>query len=81
VRLNNVITGFPISRNGSFDLTIEYMPQRWFVLGLAISLVSLGALLLALLAIALADRRRAGDVPKQETELAPEPEPGNTAGR
>jgi hypothetical protein len=40
VRLYNVITGFPIDRQGSFELTIEYMPQRWFVLGLVISLIA-----------------------------------------
>jgi hypothetical protein len=38
VRLYNVITGFPVDRKGSFEVTIEYMPQRWFQQGLAFSL-------------------------------------------
>ncbi len=41
VRLYNVVTGFPIDRGGNFELTIEYLPQKWFVVGLTISLVTL----------------------------------------
>lgn len=41
VRLYSTINGFPVDHNGDFKLTIEYLPQSWFVRGLVISLVTL----------------------------------------
>ena len=41
VKLYSTINGFPIDRKGSFDLTISYVPQSWFSMGLVISLLTL----------------------------------------
>ncbi len=41
IKLYSVINGFPIDRKGSYDLTITYVPQSWFIEGLIISLVAL----------------------------------------
>ena len=49
VKLYSTITGFPIDRKGSFDLTISYVPQSWFSTGLVISLLTLLFCILLLL--------------------------------
>ena len=41
VQLYSLINGFPISRTGTYDITIEYPPQSWFHLGLLISLLAI----------------------------------------
>ncbi len=41
IPLYSVINGFPIDQQGSFDLIIEYEPQKYFYFGLLISLVTL----------------------------------------
>lgn len=57
VRQYSVITGFPLEE-GDSDLTIEYLPQRRFTLGLAITLVTL-VLCLGYLPLPLWRRRKA----------------------
>ncbi|MBN1288173.1 MAG: hypothetical protein JXA49_00855 [Actinobacteria bacterium] len=49
VPLYSTINGFPISRTGDFSVTIEYDSQKWFTLGLFISLATLALCLLYLL--------------------------------
>jgi hypothetical protein len=49
VRLYSTITGFPIEREGSYKLAVEYTPQRWFTEGFIISLVTLIMCLIFLL--------------------------------
>ena len=52
VPLYSLVNGFPIDKTGSYDVTIEYPPQRWFHVGLLISLLTLFACLLyALVAV------------------------------
>ncbi|HEY5531232.1 MAG TPA: hypothetical protein VIK22_04465 [Candidatus Anoxymicrobiaceae bacterium] len=58
-RQYSAITGFPVDGKGNFDLTIEYAPQRWFVQGLWISLVTL-LFCLGFLAIGIISRKRIG---------------------
>lgn len=49
VPMYKTINGFPIDRQGDFDLTIEYQPQEWFSIGLWISLTAMFVSLLCLL--------------------------------
>jgi hypothetical protein len=58
VKLYNVITGFPIDRRGSFQLTVEYASQRWFARGLVVSLATLVACVIYLAADWVRRRRR-----------------------
>ncbi len=78
VRLYNVITGFPIDHQGSFELTIRYAPQRWFVQGLVISLITfalcLAYLLMVLTAVALKKKRK-GSLSGKEGEVDSPPGP------
>jgi hypothetical protein len=53
IRLYSTINGFQIFKSGDFKVTLEYQPQRWFSQAFLISLVTLGALVLALFALAL----------------------------
>jgi hypothetical protein len=65
VPLYSTITGFPIDRTGTFDVTIEYRAQNWFVEGLLVSLCTLAllvAFLLAVLARSVWRRRRLVEV-------------------
>ena len=59
VRLYSTINGFPLNRKGDYSLTVEYVPQKWFMQGLAVSMVSmLGCMLF--LVLALLWRRKTG---------------------
>lgn len=58
VRLYNVITGFPIDRNGTYDLKIVYWPQDRFILGIAISIVTLTGCILFLCLVLVRRRGR-----------------------
>jgi hypothetical protein len=49
VPMYSTINGFPIDKTGNFDLVLEYTPQKWFIYGLIVTLVSLLALSLYLL--------------------------------
>ncbi|MBN2168535.1 MAG: hypothetical protein JW738_04770 [Actinobacteria bacterium] len=50
IPLYSAINGFPINKTGDFSVTIEYESQKWFTLGLIISLATLALCLLYLLA-------------------------------
>jgi len=39
--LSGVVNGFNINKTGSYDLTLEYQPQNWFVQGLIVSVLSI----------------------------------------
>lgn len=41
VPLYSVINGFWINKTGEFEITIEYVPQKWFYVGLVITILSL----------------------------------------
>jgi hypothetical protein len=57
VRLYSTISGFPVNRKGDFRLTVEYIPQNWFMRGLVVSLVFLFGCFL-FLALALLVKKR-----------------------
>ena len=59
VQLYSLINGFPISRTGTYDITIEYPPQSWFHLGLLISLLAILGCLLYLISGCLGRAGRA----------------------
>ena len=56
VRLYSTINGFRIDKRGDFKMTIEYIPQGWFTIGMILSLVVL-FLCLAYLGLVLVRRR------------------------
>jgi hypothetical protein len=57
-RVYGLTTAFPLDRKGNFELSINYLPQPWFIDGLVVSLVAL-ALCVAYLVFAwLSPRRR-----------------------
>ena len=69
VRLYNVITGFPINNQGSFELTIRYAPQRRFVQGVVISLITFAlclAYLFMVLTAAALKKKRIGSLSGKE---------------
>ena len=37
----HVINGFLINQTGNLDITIEYEPQRWFYIGIIVSMITL----------------------------------------
>lgn len=49
IPLYNTTCGFPIEKTGSYDLVIEYPPENWLHLGLAVSMITL---LLCLVSVA-----------------------------
>jgi len=56
--LYKTINGFPIDRKGNFSLVVEYQPQQWFQVGLAISLTAVFISLLFLLILGAKNIRR-----------------------
>jgi hypothetical protein len=55
IPMYSTINGFPINKTGDFEVMVEYRPQAWFSLGLAVSLL---VLLLCLLFILYEWRRK-----------------------
>lgn len=41
IPLYSVINGFYINKTGNYDLVIEFEPQKWFYVGLVITIFSL----------------------------------------
>lgn len=39
--VDTLVNGYPIYRKGSFDITLQYRPQRWVNLGLIPSILTL----------------------------------------
>ena len=74
VSLYSTVTGFPIDRRGDFKLTIEYVPQGWFVQGLVASLTVL-VLCLFYLCFALIHWRYP---PRRRSEAQPEGQDSDT---
>lgn len=61
IPLYSTITGFKIDKTGTFDLVIEYPPQRWFLAGLAVSITTI---LLCLAGLLYAWKVRSGRKPE-----------------
>lgn len=77
VRLYSTVTGFPIDRKGDFRLTVEYIPQRWLVEGLIVTLVTLLLSLVYLLynwrkSVHYENSRRSARSPGYSIESLPE---------
>jgi hypothetical protein len=51
VPLYSTITGFPIDKTGTFEVTIEYRAQKWFVQGLVVAVSALALCLLYILIV------------------------------
>lgn len=49
IPLYSVINGFYINKTGDYSLIIEYQPQKWFIQGATISIISLVAIFAGLL--------------------------------
>jgi len=49
IPLYSVINGFYINKTGNYSLIIEYQPQKWFIQGATISIISLVAMFTGLL--------------------------------
>lgn len=48
VKLYDYVNGFPVNRKGTFDITIEYLPEGWYHSGLLVSIVAVAFFLLVL---------------------------------
>lgn len=57
VQMYGYINAFPMNKKGSFDVTIEYLPQAWYQSGLVISIVVI--LLCAVVLVLIPVRSRA----------------------
>ena len=58
VRLYSTTNGFPVNRRGDFKITLTYLPQKWFLEGLIVSLSAFTLCLLYLCLVFLFRRRR-----------------------
>jgi len=70
VRLYSTITGFPIKQKGNFNITIDYLAQKWYSWGLVVSVVTLGVLFLVLIALAVRPKSRREE-PDSNATVAP----------
>jgi hypothetical protein len=54
VPLYSITNGFYLKRTGNYDLTIEYLPQKWFMFG---ALISMGFILLSMMILLVIKRK------------------------
>ncbi|MBN1288184.1 MAG: carbohydrate binding domain-containing protein [Actinobacteria bacterium] len=68
IPLYATINGFPIDKTGDYTITIEYASQKWFTMGLAVSLLSL---VLCLLYLVYCWERKTGAFGRAKTRMSP----------
>jgi hypothetical protein len=73
VPLYSIINGFLIDKTGDYNLTIEYQPQKWFMIGATVSVITILSVLIFIVSKKLfrtkIDRRIYGTYTKSETQI------------